>query len=592
MGLSRYNSFLSNARSADNYLNRPALATGIGAAAAAVLTTNSKTHIDALSEAISEGNAADASVSAKDTLLNIRNALDEIRDENPVEGSELKNIEEALENHHRIMQDEALAADGAPATNKYLSMLHPSYFGADMCCINSSGNMYNIKNPEPWGTVPFDLMPANNVRYGFSFTPVFHHNKTIPYYTRRSSTDDEVNFADHQVAEVWWGIDINNLGICDTCLSMRDFMVNNNIIADERREEILEYVDSVIEIMAETDPEIIRLSGLVRENVVAIDKNGVEDILATITTKDDLQLAEEDYATQSENISDIYDSFKTSLKDQSKPFGEVIDEMNSHKETISDYVSFLNEFKGLYTHIVESPDLVMRPGEFSIALLELITVLEELIVGLGLDDLNALTEFPHVMLVTSDPESAEPFKFNGFFTTFINHDEKDVDRGIADDSYKARKPSLNADGETVYLDEADNSAYGKSAWGFRQKMEHVFPMDEQECIASACKWIRPMLCKDGVPQADSCLPGKLVIQLIKRKIKVPNTASEGQEPNNWKFIWDPDEPCDIDFSDAVMHCSMKLNTVYSYDVKDVISIKSVYILPYKKIVLANKVQKG
>ena len=102
--LSRYNTFLAHARSADNYLKRPALAAGIGAVAATNLINTSKGNIDNLNEAMDTipdpddpSVAANAFIKAKEAaknlLLNIRNAIDDIRATDPAEGSELKNIE-------------------------------------------------------------------------------------------------------------------------------------------------------------------------------------------------------------------------------------------------------------------------------------------------------------------------------------------------------------------------------------------------------------------------------------------------------------------------------------------------------------------
>ena len=599
--LSRYNTFLANARSADNYLNRPALAAGIGAAAATNLINISKGNIDNLAEAMSTipdpddpSVAANAFIKAKEAaknlLLNIRNAIDDIRATDPAEGSELKNIEEALENHHIVMQDEALVAAGEKAENKYLSMLHPGYFAADMCCLNSRGNMHNVSNPEPWGTVPFDLMPANNIRYGFSFTPVFDHTDTQPYYKRRSPEVGDVDFIDHQTAEVWWGIDTNNIQICDSCISMRDFMVNNGVDDPELKAAMLAYVNGVLEFLNANEAEISRLAGVVRRHTIGIDANGVEDEDATAIIENELQLSEDSNSAQRNATTNIYDSFKNTLTNKDNTVCNAIDEMASQLSTIEDFISNTKIYRNLYNTIKESPNYVIRPGDFSIALLEIITLLDELIAIMALDDLRDFATYPRVMLATADTSPGEDFVFNGFFTTFINHDEKDGDRGIIDGSYQSRKPSYDVAGNIVYIDDADHAGYGKSTWGFRQKMEHVFPMDTQDCVESACKWIRPMNCKDGKPLSDSCLPGKLVIQLVKRKKALPKNDNE--PPVNARFVWDPDQSCAIDFSDAVMHCSMKMETVYSYDIEEILSVISENILPYKKNVLSNIIPKN
>ncbi|HUV84859.1 MAG TPA: hypothetical protein VMV86_04070, partial [Methanosarcinales archaeon] len=315
--LSRYNTFLSNARSADTYLNRPAL-DAIGVSLATELRQTSKANIDELVDAMDKGDPIDSATAAKNLLLNIRNALDGIRDTNPEEGSELRNIEDILENHHIIMQNEAIEAQGEAAENKYLSMLHPSFFAADMCCINSRGNMYNVSNPEPWGTVPFDLMPANNVRYGFSFTPVFEHNDTQPYYTRRTPGENDVDFVAHQTEEIWWGINIKDLNICNNCLSMEDFIKNNNKMATDRKTQILEFVDNIISVINTQDPEIVRLSSLVRRYVIAIDKDGVENEDDTASIENELQLAEDDNSVKRQNLLTIFTGFKTTLEDATK----------------------------------------------------------------------------------------------------------------------------------------------------------------------------------------------------------------------------------------------------------------------------------
>jgi hypothetical protein len=58
--------------------------------------------------------------------------------------------------------------------------LHPAAHAAKKSCLDGKGNAYGGGREEPWGATSNGQL-VRGVRFGFSITPVFHHNYTLPY---------------------------------------------------------------------------------------------------------------------------------------------------------------------------------------------------------------------------------------------------------------------------------------------------------------------------------------------------------------------------------------------------------------------------
>ena len=77
--------------------------------------------------------------------------------------------------------------------------IHRGYYATDMCCLDDYGNARSNENTnEPWGSVPSDLVPAQFLRYAFSFTQEPKHSNadgrtsSIEYYKQRDPEGDDV----------------------------------------------------------------------------------------------------------------------------------------------------------------------------------------------------------------------------------------------------------------------------------------------------------------------------------------------------------------------------------------------------------------
>ena len=340
----------------------------------------------------------------------------------------------------------------------FTDLLHTSVHGSKVTCLFDPGNAFLLKNPEPWGDVSKDLLPAKAIRYAFSLTPIVKHSSPVSYTLKDPVPPNTSTFWHNQQGQIYWGFNLKEIDIHPDWFQLPWESVLDELAGDDVQtaHTMLRDFKDAAELVYE------KVGKLIHNDVTLSLLKQIEDEIKKMIVLDERKATEKDINTSQSAMDKILDRSKKILNhlglDASKIDGmqdalkklEKLADLKPEIKISSEYNYLDNRF--FVSHVNEYGDPYEDPlqGPYSARI---------------------------------DPISRLPYPFPIFGDQSPSH------------------------------------------WGFRNKIEDVFPIypvenwgayDPFATESDECHKIRVVSKVEGYFE-EKCIQARFVIQLIKRQ---------------------------------------------------------------------------